>query len=450
MRSLNGYRSSTYDDAIAPDGSVRPHARAVMEAVLAHDLAELGAGVRAEVARLGVRFNSVDGDDAWHVDPIPRVIAADDWADLEAGLVQRVRALNAFIADVYAERRIVTEGVLPARVLETADHLEPAMQGVQPRDGVWVGIAGLDIVRDAHGTWLVLEDNVRTPSGLGYWPTARRATLRPLDLPDSALPRPLDGLGAAIRRVLGPGNAIVLTDGPDNSAFWEHEWIAKDLGLPLAVPADLEVAGGRLRCGGEDVDVVYRRTNADEVDSEVGRLLHPVVASGAVKLVNCFGTGVGDDKLAHAYVEDMIRFYLREDPLLGQVETFDLGDPATLERALDVFDELVVKDRGSYGGLGVVICPHAERSDVEALREQVRAAPGDYVAQRLVELSTHPTEVDGELAPRHVDLRPFVLMTAPDDVSVLPGGMTRVALDAGALVVNSSQNGGAKDTWVVP
>jgi uncharacterized circularly permuted ATP-grasp superfamily protein len=450
VRDLGDYRSDTYDDAVAPDGSIRPAARAVMEAILASDLAALGAAMREEVDALGIRFESVDGDDSWHVDPIPRVIPAAEWEPLAAGLGQRVRALNAFVADVYAERRIVAEGVLPQRVLDTADHFEPEMDGVRPPGGVWVGIAGLDIVRDAAGEWLVLEDNARTPSGLGYWPAARQATLHGLDLPPEALPRPIDGLCDALRRVFGPGNVVVLTDGPDNAAYWEHRWIAERLDMPLVEPGDLEVRDGRLRHGGAIVDAVYRRTNADEVDSEVGRVLHPAVAAGRVRLINCFGTGIADDKLAHAYVHDMIRFYLGEEPVLQQVETFDLGNPHTLERALDVFDELVVKDRGSYGGLGVVVCPHAEPADVEELRERVRADPGDYVAQRLVELSTHPTEVHGRLAPRHVDLRPFVLMSQVDDVQVLPGGITRVALDAGALVVNSSQNGGAKDTWVVP
>jgi uncharacterized circularly permuted ATP-grasp superfamily protein len=446
----DGYRSETYDDAIAPDGTVREAARAVMAAVLAADPGALAAAVRAEVDALGIRFASVDGDDSWHVDPIPRVIPAAEWDPLAAGLGQRVRALNAFVADVYGERRIVAEGVVPQRVLDSADHCEPAMAGVRPPGDVWVGIAGLDIVRDAAGDWLVLEDNVRTPSGLGYWPAARRATLKALQLPPEALPRPIDGLGDALRRVFGPGNVVVLTDGPDNAAYWEHRWIAEHLGIPLVEPGDLQTRDGRLRHAGTVVDAVYRRTNDDEVDSEAGRLLHPVVAAGGVRMINCFGTGIADDKLAHAYVHDMIRFYLGEEPVLEQVETFDLGDPRTLERALDVFDELVVKDRGSYGGLGVVVCPHAEPADVAELRERVRAAPGDYVAQRLVALSTHPTEVDGTLAPRHVDLRPFVLMSALDDIQVLPGGITRVALDAGALVVNSSQNGGAKDTWVVP
>jgi uncharacterized circularly permuted ATP-grasp superfamily protein len=450
VSTLNGYRSATYDDAVAPDGEIRPAAQAVMDAILRADVAVRGQRVRAEVDALGIRFASVDGDDSWHVCPVPRVIPADDWARLEAGLRQRVRALEAFVADVYGERRIVAEGVVPARVLGTADRLEPAMAGVKPASGVWIGIAGLDVVRDARGEWMVLEDNVRTPSGLGYWPAARQATLRGLDLPEEALPRPIDGLGDALRRVFGPGEVVVLTDGPENSAYWEHDWLAKHLGIALVTPADLEARDGRLWRGDTAVDAVYRRTNDDEVDSEVGRLLHPVVAAGGVRMINCFGTGVADDKLAHAYVHDMIRFYLDEEPSLEQVETFDLGEPATLERALDVFDELVIKDRGSYGGLGVVVCPHAERAEVEQLRERVRAAPADYVAQRLVGLSTHPTEVHGTLAPRHVDLRPYVLMSAPDTVEVLPGGLTRVALDEGALVVNSSQNGGAKDTWVVP
>ena len=450
MSVLRDYRSHTYDDAIAPDGTVRPHSRAVMDAVLSRDLAALGAAMRSEVAAMGIRFESVDGDDSWHVDPIPRVIPADEWEPLAAGLAQRVRALNAFVADVYGPRRIVAEGVMPQRVLDSADHLERAMQGVQPRGGVWVGIAGLDVVRDAAGAWLVLEDNVRTPSGMGYWPAAREATMRALDgVAPAALPRPIDGIGDSLRRVFGPGHVVVLTDGPDNAAFWEHERIAERLRVPLVRPHDLRVRDGRIHHEGAIVDTIYRRTNEDEVDSAVGRLLHPVVAAGGVRLVNCFGTGVADDKLAHAYVPDMIRFYLEEEPLLSQVETFDLGEPDTLERALDVFDELVIKDRASYGGTGVVVCPHAERADVEELRERVRATPEDYVAQRLVGLSTHPTEVHGRLSPRHVDLRPYVLMSAPEEIEVLPGGITRVALDEGALVVNSSQNGGAKDTWVV-
>jgi uncharacterized circularly permuted ATP-grasp superfamily protein len=448
VNALDGYRSSTFDDAVAADGSVRAAARPVLEAVLAHDPGALARAVHEEIEERGIRFESVDGDDTWHVDPVPRAIGAAEWEPIAAGLAQRVQALNAFVADVYSERRVVADGVLPQRVLDTAENLEPSLAGLRPHDDVWIGIAGLDIVRDSEGEWLVLEDNVRTPSGLGYWVAAREAIQRRLGA--DAGPVPLDGIPAALRRVLGDGRAVVLTDGPDNAAYWEHDWIARALGVPLLTPADLELRGDRLLHGGAPVETMYRRTNADEVDSDVGALLAPPLRAGTLKLVNCLGTGVGDDKLVHAYVPELIRFYLGADPLIDQVETFDLGDPDTLERALDVFGELVIKDRGSYGGLGVVVCPHAEPEDVEELRGKVRESPGDYVAQRLVELSTHPTVIDGRLEPRHVDLRPYVLMSGIEDVEVLPGGITRVALDAGALVVNSSQNGGAKDTWVLP
>src|SRR5215207_3251246 len=266
-----------------------------MDAVLAADLVALGAAMRSEVDAMGIRFESVDGDDSWHVDPIPRVIPGDAWERLAAGLAQRVRALNAFVGDVYGRREIVAEDVMPQRVLDSADHVEPGMTGVRPPGDVWVGIAGLDVVRDAVGEWLVLEDNVRTPSGLGYWPAAREATLRALDVPADALPRPLDGMGDALRRVFGPGHVVVLTDGPDNSAFWEHEWIAERLGVPLVQPDDLSVRDGRIHHRGAVVDTIYRRTNDDEVDSEVGRLLHPAVAASGVRLINCFGTGVADD-----------------------------------------------------------------------------------------------------------------------------------------------------------
>ncbi len=444
------YRPDGHDDAIEPDGTVRPWARALLAAVAAHDLGALGRDVRADVAAMGIRFASMDGDDAWHVDPVPRVIPAAEWEPIARGLAQRVRALNAYVADVYGERRIVAEGAVPARVVESADHLEPAMLGVRARDGVWVGVAGLDLVRDATGRWLVLEDNVRTPSGFGYWWACREAVCRRLDLRGADRPAPLGELPRLLAAALGPGRVVVLTDGPDNSAYWEHRWAAERLGVPLVVPRDLAVREGRLWHAGAPVDVVYRRSDDDTLDTPVGRLLQPVLAAGAVKVVNCFGTGVADDKLAHAYVDTMIRFYLGEEPLLESVETFDLAQPDLLERALDVFEELVVKERSGYGGTGVVVVGHADAADVEALRERVRADPGAFVAQRIVPLSTHPTEIDGRLRPRHVDLRPFVFLPAPDDPRVTPGGVTRVALDAGALVVNSSQGGGAKDTWVVP
>jgi uncharacterized circularly permuted ATP-grasp superfamily protein len=448
--TLPDYRPPGYDDAVEGDGAVRPWAREALAAVRAHDLAALGRDVRRDVTEMGIRFTSVDGDDSWHVDPVPRTIPAAEWEELARGLAQRARALNAFVADAYAEQRIVAEGAVPRRVLETAENFETGMVGVRPGDGVWTAITGLDLVRDQHGRWLVLEDNVRTPSGFGYWWAAREATCRRLGLDGPRRPPALDELAGMLAATLGPGRAVVLTDGPDNSAYWEHRWAAERLGVPLVETGDLEQRGDRLFHDDEPVDAVYRRSDDDTLDTAAGRVLHPVLCAGGVKVVNCFGTGVADDKLAHAYVPAMVRFYLGEEPLLGSVETFDLADPDMLEHALDVFDELVVKDRESYGGMGVVVVGHADADDVATLRERVRADPGAFVAQRRVPLSTHPTEIDGELRPRHVDLRPFVFLAGPHDARVSPGGITRVALDEGALVVNSTQNGGAKDTWVVP
>jgi uncharacterized circularly permuted ATP-grasp superfamily protein len=433
-----------------------------VEAVLAAGPAQLEARVNETLARAGVGFRSVQGDARFHVDPVPRVITAEDWTAVKRGLAQRVRALNAFVADVYGERRIVAEGVVPAYVIETAEYYEPEMRGVEPPSGSWIGIAGLDVVRDADGEWLVLEDNLRTPSGFAYVHAARIAVNRHLDVPPPALPRPLDGeidlLADALRAAVPKGAgghrapvAVVLTDGEANSAYWEHGWLARSLGIPLVEPRQLELRGDRLRHrDGYPIDVVYRRTDADRVDTPLGRLLLEPLRAGTLGLINQYGTGVADDKLAHAYVEAMISFYLSEEPVIRSVPTYDLAQPDQLERALDEFDSLVVKPRAGHGGVGVLIAPHAQPEDVAEVRKQVEASPGDWIAQRLVMLSTHPTVAGDALAPRHIDLRPFVFMGEGAEPRVLPGGLTRVARDEGALVVNSSQNGGAKDTWVLP
>jgi uncharacterized circularly permuted ATP-grasp superfamily protein len=409
--------------------------------------------VRETLRAADVSFSSVNGDAEFLVDPVPRVIAAGEWEALERGLAQRALALNRFLADAYGPREIVAEGVMEARVIETAPGYEQRMRGVQVPGGVWTGVAGLDLVRDPTGRFLVLEDNVTTPSGFGYAVAAREAvlaTLAPEERPRS-IAVAADLLAGALRAVspVEHAVAVVLTDGPDNAAHWEHAWAAERLGIPLVRPADLAVRGDRLHHGREPVDVVYRRTNADRLDTDIGRLLYPPLVAGRLGVVNAFGTALADDKLTHAYVEDMIRFYLREEPLLPSVETFDLARDDMRERALDQAAELVFKPRDGYGGVDVVIGPHAERDAIEEIRRCVREDPGAYVAQPLVMLSRHPTVIDGLLAPRHVDLRPFVFLHGPDAARVLPGGLTRVAFDEGALVVNSTQNGGAKDTWVL-
>jgi uncharacterized circularly permuted ATP-grasp superfamily protein len=389
----------------------------------------------AESSLDGVTF----GDEPFHFDPVPRVIPAAEWGPLAAGLAQRVRALDRWCADAYGDRAIVRDGVLPARVVETIDTLEPELIGLELP--LWVGIAGLDVVRAPDGRFLVLEDNLRTPSGLAYTVAAREVSVRLLDpaeppWPLDELPRLLRGTLEAVSPVPAP-RVAVLTER-DSSAHWEHAWVAQTLDVPLVELDELDLS---------TVDVVYRRTDHNRFGDSVGRALGPAWLEGRIGLVNAYGIGVGDDKLVHAYVEDMVRYYLGEEPLLLSVRTYDLGRPEVLEEALDRLDELVVKPRAAYGGEGVVICPHATPEDVEQARRDVRAAPEDFIAQELIPLSEHPTIIDGRLELRHVDLRPFVFLSS-EGASVLPGGLTRVALDDGALVVNSSQNGGAKDTWI--
>jgi uncharacterized circularly permuted ATP-grasp superfamily protein len=451
-----------FDEAYERSGAPRAHYRGLLRALDGRDLGDLGREVAQAAADRGITFGE-EPDGAFLVDPIPRLITADEWRALEAGLVQRVRALAAFVADAYGERRIVSAGVVPAYVIDTAEYHEPALAGHDLSAGAY--IAGLDVVRDRDGRFLVLEDNVRTPSGLAYVVAARELTDR--QLPEPAQGRHgVDGafalLGEVLRAAAPAGRTdpvvAVLTDGPENTAWWEHRTIADRLGLALVGMADLDVAGdglyARIDGRSQRLDVVYRRTSEDRLrgpdgrPTDVARVLEEPWLRGQLGLLNPFGAGVADDKLAHAYVPDMIRFYLEQDPLLPAVHTYDLAVPEVLEDVLSRIDELVIKPREGSGGDGVVIGPHAHEDDTDATAEAVRRRPEGYVAQELVPLSRHPTLVDGRLEPRHVDLRAFVFL-AGERATALPGGLTRVALEEGALVVNSSQNGGAKDTWVL-
>ncbi|HEX6743471.1 MAG TPA: circularly permuted type 2 ATP-grasp protein [Solirubrobacteraceae bacterium] len=451
-----------YDEAYERPGTPRAHYSGLLSALDGRDLGDLGREVAQAAQERGIAFGE-EPDSAFLVDPIPRLITAEEWRDLEAGLVQRVRALDAFVADAYGERRIVEAGVVPAHVIDSAEYHEPALAGHDLPGGV--SVAGLDIVRDRDGRFLVLEDNVRTPSGIAYVVAARELSDRRIadSVPE---PHDVDGafalLGATLRAAAPGGRpdplVAVLTDGPANTAWWEHRTIAERLGLALVGVADLEVADDGLYASidgrSRRLDVVYRRTSEDRLRGEdgrptdVARVLEEPWLRGQVGLVNAFGAGVADDKLAHAYVPDMIRFYLGQEPLLPSVRTYDLAVPAALEDVLSRIDELVVKPRDGSGGNGVVIGPHADEADTAATAEAVRRRPEGYVAQEVVPFSRHPTLVDGRLEPRHVDLRAFVFL-AGEHATALPGGLTRVALEEGALVVNSSQNGGAKDTWVL-
>jgi uncharacterized circularly permuted ATP-grasp superfamily protein len=455
-----------FDEAFAGDGAPRAHYEALMAELDGLDLHALEMAVAGDLHSRGVAFRGVTGDTRFRMDPVPRLVSAPEWELLEAGLTQRVRALNAFLADAYGERRIVSAGIVPARVIDGADGRDPWMEDVHVPHGAYAGMAGLDVVRGADGRYMVLEDNLRTPSGLAYM-EASRDTLEER-LPEAAhepkrsIAGVYDVLADALRRSAPDGvdepSVVVLSDGPHNSAWFEHETIARRLAVPLVGLADLEPRAGRLyaRVGTrlQPVDVLYRRTDEDRLRDPHGRrtplaeaLLDPL-RRGTLACFNAFGAGLADDKLVHAYVEEMIRYYLGEEPLVESVPTYDLGEPAELQRALERLDELVVKPRTGFGGFGVVIVPHATREDRDRIERAIRSDPTRYIAQETIALSRHPTVCGDRLEPRHVDLRPFVV-TAGDDVHVIGGGLTRVAFDKGALVVNSSQNGGGKDTWVL-
>jgi uncharacterized circularly permuted ATP-grasp superfamily protein len=453
-----------FDEAHEPDGTPRALYAELLEAFAGVDAAALREALAEHCRERGILFG---GEDPYpfRLDPIPRLIDAREWEELERGLAQRVRALDSFIADSYAGQEIVRAGVLPARALESCDRFERRLVGLPPPP-IRVGIAGLDVVRSTDGRFYVLEDNVRAPSGVAYLLAAREALDR--HLPEGlaggrvSLEGTIEAIGETLRAAAPEGVddpvAVVLTDGPDNSAYYEHERIAEELSIELVTLADLEVSGDRLhvRVDGrpKPVDVVYRRTDEDRLDEEngeltdVGAALFGPIRAGTLNCVNAFGSGVADDKLMHAYVAGMVRFYLDEEPLLGSVSTYDLAVPEVRAEALERIDELVVKPRSGYGGHGVVVAPHAEPGDVRELADEISESPGEYIAQETIMISRHPTATDDGLEPRHVDLRPFVLLT-PDSAHVVPGGVTRVALDRDALVVNSSQEGGAKDTWVM-
>ncbi len=453
---------------MATPGSKQPVGR-VLAALDQVDLRALSQSLSDDLRQRKVTFGSDDGGnvEAFVVDPVPRVIERDEWAALAAGLAQRAEALECFVADIYGERRIVAAGRVPWSAVETAEFFEPRMADLPPAPGRWIPIAGLDVVRDGDGPFAVLEDNVRTPSGIAYAVAAREALSGHLSVPDGMRVRSLEPaykwLGEALRAAAPPAagerpSIVVLTDGPSNSAYYEHGEIARQLGLPLVLVEDLSVRSKRLFARTEEgtvaVDVVYRRSNEDRLFDPCGALtglaeivLGPLEAQ-TLACVNAFGTGVADDKLVHSYVEEMVRFYLAEEPLLKSVPTYDLSQPGVLAMVLERIGELVVKPRSGHGGIGVVVGPRSDRPTLAAVSRELETSPERFIVQETVQLSRQPTVCGGELEPRHVDLRPFTFAVG-DRVEVFPGGLTRVALERGSLVVNSSQQGGAKDTWVL-
>lgn len=450
-----------WDEAVDADGRVRAGYRAPLSALRAGGLGDAVDRTARLVADDDIRFGA--DDSPFVVDPVPRVLDAALWAELAAGLAQRARALDRFVADVHGARSVVDDGVVPAALIDASPFVAPDLVGVEVAPPVAIAIAGLDLVRDEQGGFRVLEDNTRTPSGLAYMLAARRASQELIGVPDDVLP--LDDVGAALRTALRStvppaadpdGTAVLLSDGPENTAWWEHRQLASLSDLPLLTLGDLRRRGTRIerRTDGRPVTAIYRRTDAAALrrpDGELsgeGELLLPALRAGTVGVMNGYGAGVADDKALYPYVGDLIRYYCGEDPRLRDVPVHDLEDAERRDRALAAPERLVLKPRDGQGGAGVVIGPRASARALRDAVAAVRADPTAWIAQDAVVLSTHPTVVDGALVPRHVDLRPFVLADGAGGWAPLPGALTRVALERGEMVVNSSRGGGGKDTWV--
>lgn len=449
------------DEAFAADGEPRPLYAELLEELARQDLKQLRGRVEAKVSGSGLTFG--EGEPI-SVDPVPRLIEAAEWERLRAGLLQRAQALNAFLADAYGPQRIFDAGVVPRRLLETSSGYAPTMRGLLDSGPPPATVAGLDLVRDRDGELRVLEDNLRMPSGACYALGVREVVapefegrIRPR-APGDYLEKLGEAIGSAAPEGRDEPFAVVLSDGPENGAWYEHERIGRALGLPVVTPGQLEQSRGRLfaRIARErhQVDVVYRRLDADQLAgpngglTELGELLVPALRSGRLRCANAFGTGLADDKLTYAYVERMIGFYLGEEPLLRSVPSYDLSDEEARKEAMERLDELVIKPRGGFGGHGVTIMPRASEPERKRAIGVVRRRPEHFIAQEPVAISTHPTIRGGSLRPRRIDLRPFVITSAGGQVA-MTGGLTRFAQGAGEMVVNSSQGGGCKDTWVV-
>jgi uncharacterized circularly permuted ATP-grasp superfamily protein len=469
--------SGYYDEVFGPGGIPRAHAVS-----LAAEIARLGpelltaAGHRRDAifVQQGITFDATgeDGpvkDRPFPLDLVPRILPAAEWAHIEQGLQQRIRALNRFIDDVYHEREIVRAGIVPWRLIVSRSHFARAAHGVRPPGGVYCHVAGCDLVRDGDGSWKVLEDNVRTPSGISYVLENRVAMtrlvpqffqhhrVRPVDHYPALL---LAGLRSVAPSAEDEATVVVWTPGPMNSAYFEHAFLARQMGVELVEAGDLVVRDDvlymRTTAGLRRVHAVYRRLDDDFVDPLEFRPdsllgvpgLVRAYRAGTVAIANALGTGVADDKAVYHYVPEMIRFYLGEEPLLANVDTYIMSDEAQREHALARRSELVFKPTGESGGKGVFIGPQTPRDALDGLADVIRAQPEKWIAQEVVNLSTVPTAMpDGSLAPRHVDLRPFAVFG--EQIRIVPGGLTRVALKEGSMIVNSSQGGGSKDTWVL-
>lgn len=475
MTALSYAADAVYDELFDADGSPRPRVAGFvhrLQALTAGELQLRQAAAELNLHNMGITF-AVYGNDAgtekvFPFDIVPRIVEADEWGRIERGLVQRIRALNLFVDDIYNGGKILADGVVPEELIQTAKTLRPALYGFRPPHGVWCHVTGVDLVRHADGEVYVLEDNLRCPSGVSYVLENREVMKRTFaqvfhgmsvapveDYPEKLLGTLLD---CAPEGVTTP-RAVLLTPGIYNSAYFEHSFLAQQMGVELVQGSDLVVVDGyvhmRTTRGLQRVDVIYRRIDDDFLDPACFRPdsclgvehLMDVYRAGRVTLANAPGTGIADDKAVYAYVPRIIRYYLGEEAILPNVPTYLCSEEDDRRYVVEHLDELVVKPTNESGGYGILMGPTASSEQREQYRGMIAQNPRNYIAQPMLNLSTVPTIVGEQLQPRHVDLRPFVLCGR--DIWVLPGGLTRVALREGSMIVNSSQGGGSKDTWVL-
>jgi uncharacterized circularly permuted ATP-grasp superfamily protein len=464
--------AAAYDEMYTPDRQVRPgydRIGGVLDDLSLSDVNTRADSMARSFLDRGVTFDFAGEERPFPLDIVPRVITAEEWDVIERGVKQRVRALECFLDDVYGEQRVVADGIVPKALITSSAHFHRSVWGFRPAGGVRIHVAGIDVVRDQQGVFRVLEDNVRVPSGVSYVIENRRAMTK--GLPEAFMSQPIRAVEAYPRhlykalRATAPEAAedpvvVVLTPGVFNSAYFEHTLLAGLMGVELVEGRDLVVRGDKVYMrttdGEQRVDVIYKRIDDEFVDplhfrsdSALGCSgLVNAARAGNVTIANAIGNGVADDKLTYSYVPDLIRYYLDEEPVLPNVDTYRLEEDEARAWVLEHLDELVVKPVDGSGGKGLVIGPHATAAELEELRAKVLADPRGWIAQPVLQLSTVPTFADGEFSPRHVDLRPFAVNSG-DEVYVLPGGLTRVAMQKGSLIVNSSQGGGSKDTWVL-
>ncbi len=471
----NYWLDGAYDEMFEAAGSPRIHYRALHRMLLDLPLAEMRRRKQAaDISFLhqGITFTVYGREEGteriFPHDLLPRIVTSQEWATIERGLEQRITALNLFLRDIYNEGRCLAAGIVPREIVYSCKHFRRQMREIHIPRGIYIAVTGTDLVRLSDGRFVVLEDNLRVPSGVSYMLTSRQVMKRIFpELFRLAGVRGIDhyseALLATLRSLAPDGradpNIVLLTPGVYNSAYFEHAFLARQMGIELVEGRDLAVHENmvymRTTAGLRRVDVIYRRVDDDFIDplafrpdSALGAAgLFNAYRSGNVALANALGTGVADDKALYAYVPAIIRYFLGEEPVLGHVETFLCSDPAQRQHVLQRLDKYVVKAVGESGGYGMLIGPSSTAAEREEFRARIEADPRNYIAQPTLQLSRAPCFFDGSVEPRHVDLRPYVLYG--DKITIVPGGLTRVALRKGSLVVNSSQGGGRADTWVL-